>query len=189
MANLALAHLSEASINAFDNTTKAGRWFKQFYAPKRDAFQAAHYWNFAMKLVALAPDTDTPAFRFNYQYSIPSDCLRILPITYDGKRDGTDVTYEVYGNKILTDKETVLYIQYVSRIEEESMFDPLFVEAFSYHLAAHACHPITGKNSLKQTLEQMTQTALDTAAVADAMQGTPYPNVKSDYISIRSERW
>ena len=185
MANLALAHLKEPGIQAFDYSSKAGRWFKANYAAKRDAFLAKHDWDFAMKLTALAADTQAPPFRWEYQYSLPADCLRVPRQTEDGGRNGRFLDYEVIGRKLMSDAEAPFYLRYVRRVESEAEFSPLFVDAFAFFLAGSLAHVITGKNSFAQTLLRQAEIALDDASLTDAMQSSVQPAAETGIVAIR----
>lgn len=190
MANLALGHLKEPTIGAFDSTNVVTRWFRDHYKFSRHAVLARHRWNFAAARAVLSPTGSTPAFEWAYEYQIPSDCLRLFyPITLDGKRRSAPIDHEVEGRKILTNKSTALYIRYVQDITNEGLFDPLFVEAFAFYLAAGCAHVITSKNSLVQTMQDAFRRSVDDAGKVDAMQGTPDPEITSDYITVRDILW
>lgn len=189
MANLALARLKEPGISAFDTSSVASRWFSQNYMPARRSALARHRWNFAQTRTVLSPTGTAPAFEWSYAYNLPSDCMRLYPITRDGKRASALIDHEVEGNQILTNTGPALYIRYVKDIENEALFDPLFVEAFSFHLAAGVAHVLTSKNSLVQTMQQAFRDVLAEARRNDAMQGEPDPEPVSDYILTRYESW
>ncbi|MBO6858482.1 hypothetical protein [Roseibium sp.] len=185
MANLALAHLKEPPISAFDFSSVASRWMKANYAAHRDAYMAMHDWNFAMTLVNLAAETTAPAFRWTYQSIKPADCLRIPQQTRDGDPDGTIVKFEVIGQRIMYDETPPFHFRYVKRVTRESEFDPLFVNGFSLFLAAGCAHVITGKNSRAEALRQAATDAFSQAGSYDAMQGTPLPDVDLEIITGR----
>ena len=185
MANFALDKLYSPPINAFDDSSKQSRWVKRNYAKYRDILLSRHYWNFASELVYLAKDTQKPAFRWEARYKKPTDCLKYYPPTWNGERDGLAVKHQDIGGYIYCDKTDGLPFEYVRRIETEGMFDALFVEAFGWYMAAPLAHVIEGKNSLVQTMQQGYAQAIRDAQVADAIQGTPSPNVPHDYLLTR----
>ncbi|WP_150524027.1 hypothetical protein [Roseibium sediminis] len=185
MANEALAHLKEPAISAFDKSSTAARWFSQHYHKRRDMMLAKHEWDFALDLVRLGEDGAKPAFRWARQFRLPHDCLRVPLQTEGGRRDGAPIPLEVMGGKILTDAPAPFHLRYVRRIDRESEFSPLFVEAFSYYLAAGAAHVIAGKNSLVQTMTQEAERVLSEARATDAMQSTPQLEIMPEVIAVR----
>ncbi len=185
MANLALAHLKEAPIRDFDFSSTASRWFRNHYAAHRDAYLAMHDWDFATELVNLPAETETPPFRWAYQYSKPADCLRLPVQTVEGKPSGQVIAFEVVGQKIVSDHAPPFPLRYIRRVTREAEFPPLFVHGFALFLAAGCAHVITGKNSRAEALRQAATEALDRAGTFDAAQGTPLPMIDLDIITDR----
>lgn len=162
ICNLALAKIgSDSFIITIDDETKSARHLRIFYNPARDALLRSHLWRFARKRVVLAPDAGQPPFDGGYYFTIPVDCLRII---------GTDLDYagaygrwHVEGNKIIADTQT-LNLVYIYRVEDEVMFDPLFVEAFATKLAHELAMPLTQSAVTKQVMkEEMREVTLRAA--------------------------
>ncbi|MEQ8779945.1 MAG: hypothetical protein RIE06_09835 [Roseibium album] len=185
LANLALAHLKEAPIRDFDYSSVASRWFRNNYAVHRDAFLGQHDWDFATSLVNLPAETTQPPFRWSYQYPKPVDCLRIPQQTVGGKPDGQIVSFEVVGQKILSDQKPPFPFRYIRRVTREIEFPPLFVHGLALFLASSCAHVITGKNSRAEALRQATQEAFERAGTTDAAQGSPLPLANLDIITDR----
>jgi hypothetical protein len=185
MANLALAHLKEPGIQAFDGSNTASRWFRANYAAKRDVALARADWDFAVKLATLGVSTTTPPFRWKYQYKLPADCIRIPQQTEGGRPDGAWLKYEVIGNHLMTDEKAPFCLRYVHRVASEFYFPPLFIDAFSYLLAGGVAHVIASKNSLVQTMMEAATAAFDQAAAKDAMQSTAQPNAQAEILQDR----
>jgi hypothetical protein len=95
--NLALGLVGGFDIEEGETTTPQYLACERFYPSARDETLSIHLWNEATQQDDVLQDTTSPLFDYEYQYSIPSDCLRILSI-------GTDlVDWVVVGGKILTD--------------------------------------------------------------------------------------
>ncbi|TYC64222.1 hypothetical protein FMN50_01440 [Rhodobacterales bacterium] len=185
MANLALAHLKEAPIRDFDFSSVASRWFRNHYAAYRDTYLSMHDWDFAMSLAKLPAETKAPAFRWQYQFRRPVDCLRIPQQTADGDPDGQVIPFEVVGQRIMSNKAPPFRLRYVRRVSAESSFPPLFVHGFSLFLASGCAHVVTGKNSRAEALRQAASEAFLQAGAFDAHQGTPLPMIELDIITDR----
>ncbi|MCX2721839.1 hypothetical protein [Roseibium salinum] len=185
MANLALAHLKEAPIRDFDFSSVASRWFRNHYAAHRDAYLAMHDWDFATQLTRLPAEAGKPPFRWSYQYMKPADCLRIPQQSVNGEASGRIISFEVVGQRIMTDHPPPFPLRYVRRVTREAEFAPLFVHGFSLFLAAGCAHVITGKNSRAEALRLAAREAFDRAGSLDARQGTPLPMVDLEIITDR----
>ena len=80
LCNRALDLLGAANITSLTENSKEARLCNGNFDDVRDAVLRSHPWNIAITRRALARDTDTPAFGFSFQYSLPTDpfCLRVL---------------------------------------------------------------------------------------------------------------
>ena len=78
ICNSALNQLGAASITSLTDNSKNARLCNERYATVRDAVFRSHPWNSLIKRQQLAQDTATPAYGFSYQFTLPSDCLRLL---------------------------------------------------------------------------------------------------------------
>lgn len=143
ICNLALDRLGADRIASLVEDTVEARACNAAYTHIRDAELRRRAWGFATKRVVLAPDTETPAFDYNYQFTKPSDCLRILP----PNTRALDWRFE--GNKILTNDGNTLNLRYIARIEDPAKFDSLFVDALAARLAWHMAEVLTQSNSKK----------------------------------------
>lgn len=161
------------------------RWMKRNYPLVRDAVLRRHPWNFAIAREALPALSDRPAFGWKYQYQLPSDCLRILPPTSCGSFNGRDVPYQVEGRRLLTNSSAPLRIQYVRRVEDPTLFDPLFVQLLAAELAVRAANWITGKQSYSERLGQMVRELNAQASLLDGLEGTPQDPMDEDPILVR----
>ena len=76
--------IGATNIIALNEDSKSARVCNQRFANVRDAVMRAHPWNCIVTRASLAADTETPAFTFAYQYTLPTDpyCLRVLHLDY-----------------------------------------------------------------------------------------------------------
>ena len=78
VCNRALSKIGdELIILSLDDNTKPARYCKALYADTRDFVLRSYPWRFALKRYVLAPLRDKPLFGYEYQFPIPSDCLRV----------------------------------------------------------------------------------------------------------------
>lgn len=168
ICNLALAKVgSDSFITSIDDGTKSARHLKIFYEPSRDSLLRSHLWRFARKRAVLAPDATQPFFDGGYYFTPPVDCLRVI---------GTDLDYassygrwHVEGNKIIADTD-VLNLVYLYRVEDETLFDPIFVEAFATKLAHDMAMPLSQSSVTKQVMKDEMREVIIRAAHAGATE-------------------
>lgn len=125
-------------------------------------------------------------FSWLYQYKIPSDCLRMLPIRQDGDFEGTPLPHEIENDEIIHSNEpTQIYARFISRMTDPTRFDPQFVEALAAKLAFKMAHYITGKASYAQTVMAVYNQAIDEAKRSNAFEATPERPNDDDVINAR----
>ena len=168
ICNLALLKFGERSILTIDDATVEARACKALWDLIVDEMLTNYPWNFAMRRANLgAYLADTPAFEFDYQYSLPNDCLRIWELY------GSDAQWVVEGKKLLTNNETA-EVRYIARIDDEAEFSPLFITCLSVRLAAELVVKLSGNNSMKTALlEELYKVWLPKAQQANIREGNP----------------
>lgn len=167
-----------------DNTANS-RWFVRNYEVTRDAEIRKHVWNFAKKRAVVTVDGTAPTFGWSKRYAVPTDCLRVLQLRYDGEFEGATIPFEVEGAYILTEQTATLNLLYLWQITDTTKFDPNFVEALACRLAMKAAHRFTGKQSMVQTAASFYADAISEARLANAIEGTPQRAYDDDVIAAR----
>lgn len=84
-----------------------------------------------------------PSFAWDFQYTLPTDCLRCLEVNDSEVGDWISDEWIIEGRKILTNADTVNLV-YVRTIDVEEITDPLFAQAFAAKLAAVLSEVIRG---------------------------------------------
>ena len=128
----------------------------------------AHPWNCAVTRVNLAPDTDAPAFDWDYAFTLPTDpyCLRVLRLDY------LDIEFRVEGRKIVTNEQSINLI-YIARVTDQNTYDTLLQEAIAARLAADVSSTLSQSTSLTQNMYSLYESKLKEARFVDATEGTP----------------
>jgi hypothetical protein len=168
ICNSALNQIGASNIISLTEDSKAGRICNQRYAFVRDSVFRAHPWNCLVTRRTLSPDSDSPAFEFDNQFTLPTDpyCLRILHLDYH------DIIHRVEGRKILCNEDTVNLV-YVGRVTDPGQYDMLLVESISAALASDIAYPLAGSTSLAQEMRLVFEEKLREARFVDATEGTP----------------
>ena len=167
----ALRRLGDNPITSLTDDTERARLCNSFYADARDAVLRLHPWNFAITRTSLAQLSDTPAYGFAYQYSLPTSpyCLRVLGMEFEDYIFKVE-NYSTQGRVLLTDQSSAK-ILYVAKITDTTQFDALFVDVLTAKLALDLCYPITNSVSLQDKMQKLYQLKLSDARSIDGQEG------------------
>ena len=164
ICNSALNQLGASSITALTEDSKNARICNERYETVRDAVYRSHPWNCLVKRVQLAQDSDTPAWGFAYQYTLPSDCLRVLQIKdYNSE-------YKIEGSKLLIG-ESEVYLIYLAMESDVNQLDILLRETISACLAQDIAYAITSNLQVAKLMAEKYQAKLSEARHTDASEG------------------
>jgi hypothetical protein len=167
IANIALAAmLGTSSIQSFSEESKEARTVSLRFDSARDTVLASHPWNFAKARAKIAADTETPAFDWARQFSLPADFLRVVYV--EGWRD-LGLRYEIEGRKLLSDIEAPLHLVYVQRVTDYNKWDALAIEAFAAFLASEIAMPLMQDRQLRNDMVQLYKDKVSMARGKDAM--------------------
>ena len=177
IANRALTKLGAARIGAFNEQNKQARAVESMFDIVRDAELRAHIWAFSVKRDTLTVDTNSPDWGFNFQYVIPTDCLRIIQVNefYPGPdmsdyRNMSTAEYQIEGGFILSHEADDLKVRYISQVTDTTKWDSTFVEAFACKLAVELAEDLTQSNTKRQLAWDEYKQALTTAIRSGAIE-------------------
>lgn len=154
ICNMALGRLGDratvASIDPPEGSAQAdhcARW----YPLARDVALSEHAWGFNTVRSTTDPILVNPQPGWLYAYAIPNDCLNVLkviPSTFVDDWwlcDDTPFTREAEPltgvGIILTDMPNATIV-YTKRVEDTTIFPPLFVSALAWLLASYLAGPV-----------------------------------------------
>ena len=162
ICNLALAKLGEAPIPAISPTgSPAARLCYAHYHPVRREILCTNRWTFATALTALTAEPDSPQTA-PLAHPLPPDCLRVLEVS---SRD-----WSLRGRTIYCPERSINLL-YLADVEDPTLFDPMFTEAFATRLACKLCIPLTSSTTAREALTQeYHRLALPQAAHINAVQ-------------------
>ena len=165
ICNSALIKLGVEPITSLSEDSKPANLCNRQYARLRDKRLVSHYWNFAMKRVEIAALSASPEFGFDYQYQLPSDCLRVLHLNNKNYR------FKVEQGKYLHTNLATAKILYITQETDVSKYSPMFNELLSYDIAIDLCWSLTGKRTHRQDLIAERNQLLADARSIDAQEG------------------
>jgi len=176
IANRALTKLGEARIVSFTDNTNIARTVNSMWDVVRDAELRSHVWRFALARASLPALVDASTFGYNYQYQLPSDCLRLVEVAefrvnnladYINRDDSI---YTVEGNKILTDLGAPLNIRYIQQTLDTAQFTIDFVEVLACRLAAEMAEILTNSMPKRQMAWQEYNQAVSLAVKTNSLE-------------------
>ena len=190
ICNLALSHIgASATISSLSEQSEEAFHCNLLYADLRDAVLRAHPWVFTTRHIALS-DVGDPPGNWLYRYSYPNDCLVAREILQTAV-PGDSIPFEValgdaYNSRvILTDLDDAILI-YTYKVTNPLVFDPLFVQALSWRLAAELCMPLTRDFKRMESAYQLYNGTLTEARRNDANESQVLKSREADWISGRA---
>ena len=172
MCNSSLNLLGASTISALTDDTKNARLCNQRYEPVRNRVFRSHAWNCLHKRIQLAQNSTAPVIEYDYAYTLPSDCLRVLKI-HNGSTDSiaTSLDYKLEGRNIVTDESTI-YLIYIALDTDPNNYDSYLREAISHQLAADICYAVTNNATLAKNYMERADERLREARFIDATENS-----------------
>jgi hypothetical protein len=172
IANRALAKLGDKTIVSLTENSNQARAINECYVLVRQGELRRHPWHFAKKRAQLAADATAPLFDFDYKYTLPSDCLRILmpqesseSVQYDNRID-----WKIEGRFILSNQAGPLSITYLADVTDPNEFDAAFIDVLASRLAVEVAHRLTGSTEKRKMAHEEYKAALLEARRANAFE-------------------
>lgn len=169
IANMAMALLTEASIDSLDDDDRAARLLNTHFDTTREAELMKRDWVFAILSVDVVP-TVTGAWPYGFAYELPSDCLRLLPMTWNGDPDADEIDYRREGDTVITAAGGTRRIRYIGNLIDPGDWDALFTQVLAAALAIKIAHPLTGKAGMVDAARQAYADAMRDAVRVNAIQ-------------------
>ncbi len=172
IVNYAFTMLGVKRINSLEEDTEQARSANAVYTLVRDMCLSEHEWNFATQRVSLGSAlSDTPLFDYDYQFSLPNDCLRVIDTNLN-----VNDPWKVEGRVLLCDSSSV-YIKYVKKETSPTKYSSSFVEYFATRLAEKLAFPLTGSRSLEADMFERAERLKKSGFGVDSVEGSnDYPN-------------
>jgi hypothetical protein len=155
-------------INSLTENSDRARLASNLFPAVRDYILRRHPWNCAVKRVTLSPDVAAPAFDWAFQFTLPSDFMKMLSV---GER-GIEEDYKIESGKLLCDNN-VAHVRYVWRNENVGTWDPMLVWAMTQAMKAAFAYPITQSSSFEQAVEVALRDVLKQARAVDGQDEPP----------------
>lgn len=198
ICNEALTLLGQDAIDAADlagdlNTRATA--LADVYTQAMEQLLRMHPWNFATAKADLTNLNETdedylPEWGFGYYYELPSGCLKVLYCQDRGIVWRVETyTFNSTTAKYLTTDESEISIAYIRTFTagtDESLFDPLFVSAFSALLAAKTAYRITKDMAMNKEMWALFFEIMKDARFADSTESHVQQVEATTWVDARS---
>ena len=152
ICNRALSKLGQRQISGLSQPSDpVSMQCSLLYHPARRETLCACRWSFAVRTESLMPlpvlnGVEELMPPFTVQYALPTRCLRVLDVPLR--------KWSLSGRRLLAlgRAEDALTITFIDNVEDGCVFDPLFTDALVCRLAEKLALPVTGSQSLRQSL-------------------------------------
>lgn len=143
IANRALGLLGENKITSLTDETLAAKAINNMYTDSLKSILSECCWSFAKKRVMLNRLETEPVWGGGYYFQLPADLVRVF--------DATTRDFRIEGYKLLSNEQSV-GILYTYMNEDDSLYSPSFIDAFSHRLAYDICYDLTNSNTKQESL-------------------------------------
>lgn len=186
ICNVGLRAIGEKTITSLTQGTAEANFCNDVFAELRDELLEAHTWNFATKSAKLNQTATTPTVKFDYQYTLPADFIRLVACY--GDDEGTTIADHRLRNGSLEASESEIWIVYIRQITDPNQMTPLFRKALSMALAVEAATGLAESNTMAERMQKKFEAVLRRARSADAMSDLPDRMPPGSWLTSRTGR-
>jgi hypothetical protein len=184
LCNMALGQVPAPAITSFEEKSVEAEWSARLYSPTLAYMLDRHDWKFPIARIVLAVVDNDRSGEWSFAYAIPEECvteLRIIP-PYDDSGVSIPLLagqalspwfvtalsvpaiyrYLVAGSKLYSNIENAT-LEYITGDLNESVFRPLFIDAFVKQLASVLVMPVKQDRARQGDLIKMAELAIDRA--------------------------
>lgn len=183
ICNLALQKLGAGKITSIDENSVPARACKVAYEHCRDKVLRAHPWRCAIERASIAADDPAPDWGKDNSYTLPSDCLRVMP-PYP-EMNFVDLDWEIEGRKLYSDDVAPLYLRYIKRLTDANTMDTLLREVIACEMADQMCEELTQSNAKKAAVSADKKAAVAEARRTNAIESIASQPPEDTWVTVR----
>lgn len=181
IANGALQRLAAKRIESLTQDHPNARSMNAAYEPVRKALLRKYDWSFAIARKSIAADGAGPVWGDWDRFTKPNDFIRLLR----DNETGHAVDWKIEGNFILSRDGAPLEIRYIADIDDPTLYDSTFVEAFECALAMKCCKEVTGSLTLHKGVKEDFDDILTDAKQSGAVEKEAEEFPEDDWVMAR----
>lgn len=168
--NVALGHIGSHRVSSVDEASNEAEHCRTAFDKTRRSLLRAHDWNFATTEVTLSAVADAEMFDFDNAYQLPSDYIKA--VKFGGYEAGTKHNmWKIAGDKVHSNISAEnAELEYIYDETDCTKWDDLFVDAFSYYLAAAIVPALSSSPALAGNFLSAGQAFLNSAKGTDLQE-------------------
>lgn len=186
ICNSALIKLGARRINALSDDTKAAKLCNEQYDKLRKEVLRSHPWNFAVARKSLAKTANSPAFKYDNEFALPSDTLRVLETNLLLDEEWEIEVNPSSGAKVLVTNSDSVKIKYIKNVTDTTIFAPDFEEALALRIAADIAYSITQSRTFMNDMHEAYRLFLSQARSFDAQESQLNEIEADEWTDIRA---
>lgn len=176
IAKQALLNLSDRfDLDTLKDKTPEAEAIALVFDDTRDAVLRAHPWKFAKTYWSPDALSGTPPANWTFMYPYPDHILKVVrivdPLGNDKLPKKFDIARSSTGQKVILTHVEDPEFQGTERIVDPYDFDPMFIKAFAFQLAADVAMTLTGDRSLRNEMQADANLYIERAKSDDANEG------------------
>lgn len=183
VCNSALVHVGAELITSLSDNSDSARACKQFFDDSRDSVLTQANWTFATTQAVLSKLVDTPLFKYEFAYLLPTNPYCLKPLHIESPEQ--DTIWKVRGRELHTNRDGV-NLEYIFRNEDVSQWSPLYTVCLELFLGSRLAYPLTESTTKATNLRDQYIEALSDAAEVDAQIGIADDFESEDLIDARA---
>lgn len=152
-----------------DNNSVSARRCQQFFIPSVERCLAEHDWSSSTKLATLAQNTSGPIAEYQFNYTLPFDCVKVVQVFSDDAGYSPYNRWKVRGRNLQTNLDTVI-LEYVQFPEDYRDLDVLLTTYIAYEIAMMLAPTLVKNPEMYALLNQAKEKAGAKARAMDTMQ-------------------
>lgn len=193
--NVALRRLGQETITSLTEGSRAANLASPHYDELLPVMIRSNQWNWATKRVQLARSANTPVSGFEYQFFMPTDCLRTVVVSADDS-GYTNVDYKLEhhatdGDVLVTDSLSV-YLTYIANVTDPALMPPDFQYALSLAIARDLTLALTNSSGTYDRMAEAAREAWMRAVSTDGIEDMPDRRPEGSWVQARHgdySRW
>jgi len=162
ICNSALVKIGVEPIGSFSEDSKAARVLATQYPLIRDSLLQDHYWNFAIKTVALAKLPTQDLGGRGTKFALPNDYEQAIKLL-------SNRFYKIESG-VLIAQEDVAILKYVWKNTDTSTYTSLFKEALAWAIAGDIAFLMVQSTTLADRVQETARKKKLDAASVDAQE-------------------
>lgn len=186
IVNSALILIGAEPINSLSDTSKSAKIANRMYDLLRKEVLLSHPWNFAVARKELSATVNTPEYDYAYEYTLPSDVLRVLDTNLPIGEPWEIGLNPATGDKVLMTDSSSIKIKYIKDLTDTTLFTPTFEQALAARMAAHFAYSLVQSASLQQNMYAFYKDLLSSARSFDAQEMSNQELEANEWLDVRS---